>query len=355
MLFAIVDGERQRPEHSGQRGECPGCGGEVLGKCGEINIHHWAHLSGEDCDPWSEPEGEWHLAWKNKFPKEWQEQYIKSTFGSEKHRADIKIPGGPVIELQSSPISNTEIEKREKFYNKFGDGIIWIVNGKEFTDRWKTNAWGSWPKTIRKDEYDSGLHVFDRIYKDNSYEVDKEKQTQKAFNMLSDYPNINKFRITCPKPTYFLLEKDESLEDEGNWNLAPVQWPHARKCWAYAKETVFFDTCIDRCDDEIPPVVIEEIKTDQIFKRNRPNASARNPEHWDIAGEFEWIEINYFQPEISGLFEWIGTVNNGKNKKDTMINSRNKLHLPKYIVGKFHEEQSVVDNLMEMKADAPLM
>mgnify|MGYP005823692037 FL=1 len=38
-----------------------------------------------------------------------------------------------------------------------------------------------------------------------------------------------------------------------------------------------------------------------------------------------------------------------------MINDRDKLHLPKYIVGKFHEEQSVVDNLMEMRADAPLM
>jgi len=67
--------------------------------------------------------------------------------------------------------------------------------------------------------------------------------------------------------------------------------------------------------------------------------------------EYEWVEIDYFQPEVSGLFEWIGTVNNGKHSKDTMINGRDKLNLPKYIVGKFHEEWSIVDKLMEMSGE----
>jgi|TARA_R100000093_G_scaffold71463_3_gene47304 hypothetical protein len=351
MLFAIVDDERKRPEHTGQRGECPGCGGEVLGKCGEINIHHWAHLSGEDCDPWSEPEGEWHLAWKNMFPKEWQEQYIKSTFGSEKHRADIKIPGGPVIELQSSSISNEEIKKREKFYNKFSNGIIWIVNGEEFTSRWETNAWDSWPNIKKKGRYYSRDHVFSRIYSDASYEATKEIQREKAFELIFEYPDINRFKVCCDRPTYFTLEKDESLDDNNSCDLTPVQWPHTRKCWAYAQAPVFFDTGIERCDDEVPPVVKQEIKTEKVLKRNRPNADIRIPYHWDVAGEYEWVEIDYFQPEVSGLFEWIGTVNNGKHSKDTMINGRDKLNLPKYIVGKFHEEWSIVDKLMEMSGE----
>ena len=352
MLFADVDGNRQRPESSGQRGECPGCGGEVLGKCGDINIHHWAHLSGEDCDPWSEPEGEWHLAWKNKFPKEWQEQSIKSTFGSETHRADIKIPGGPVIELQSSSISNTEIEKREKFYNKFGNGIIWIVNGEEFTDRWETHKWNDW---IGYSTTSKWHHVFDNIYEDISREVSKSEQQLRAFNLMRGDSKINKFRITCPRPTYFILEKDKSLDKDDDWNLTPIQWPHARKCWAYSKETVFFDTCIERFEDGMPANVIEEIKKDQVFRRNRSNADIRNPDHWDVAGEFEWIEIHYFQQEISGLFEWVGTVNNGKGTGRCRINGRDKLHLPKYIIGKFHEECNVVDNLMEMSVDVSPM
>lgn len=46
----------------------------------------------------------------------------------EVHRADIKTPGGIVVEVQHSAISDTERSARESFYGN----MIWIVDGLPF-------------------------------------------------------------------------------------------------------------------------------------------------------------------------------------------------------------------------------
>ncbi|WP_425595275.1 competence protein CoiA family protein [Pseudophaeobacter arcticus] len=43
------------------RGECPYCGSEMIARCGQVKVHHWAHKSTENCDPWWENETNWHL------------------------------------------------------------------------------------------------------------------------------------------------------------------------------------------------------------------------------------------------------------------------------------------------------
>ncbi len=102
------------------RGECPQCGDELVAKCGEVVEWHWAHKS-KDCDPWSEPESEWHRTWKNCFDKQHQEVVLPP------HRADVKI-NNVVIEFQKSNISQGEIRQREKFY---GD-MVWVLNTVDF-------------------------------------------------------------------------------------------------------------------------------------------------------------------------------------------------------------------------------
>jgi hypothetical protein len=89
-------------------------------------VHHWAHQADSDCDPWFEPETEWHRDWKALFPKECTEVVIGE------HRADICIPNRGVIELQNSSISPLDIEARETHYGK---RMIWIINGKPFRER----------------------------------------------------------------------------------------------------------------------------------------------------------------------------------------------------------------------------
>ena len=106
----------------GERAKCPSCNDEVIAKCGEIKQWHWAHAGREDCDPWSEPESEWHLGWKAAF-KEAQREIVIGP-----HRADLLTESGTVIELQHSAISPEVIKDREAFYGK----MIWVIDSAPF-------------------------------------------------------------------------------------------------------------------------------------------------------------------------------------------------------------------------------
>lgn len=127
MLIAIVDGERQPPRR-GMRGACPFCRREVLAKCGQKKIWHWAHMHLSECDPWWENETDWHRAWKSFFPIEWQEVEHRNLSTGERHVADVKTPRGMVMEFQNSPMALEEMMSRESFYER----MIWVVNGAMF-------------------------------------------------------------------------------------------------------------------------------------------------------------------------------------------------------------------------------
>lgn len=120
MRLARVEGLAGRHVASrdfrGQPAFCPVCDGALLPKCGSIRIHHWAHRVAE-CDPWWEPETEWHRRWKERFPEVYQEVTVGP------HRADVKTDR-LVIELQHSPISPEVIRAREEFYGE----MIWIFD-----------------------------------------------------------------------------------------------------------------------------------------------------------------------------------------------------------------------------------
>jgi len=123
MKFANVCGKRTETT-KGARGVCPCCGSEVIARCGTKRINHWAHKKDSDCDHWWEPETEWHRAWKEHFPADWQEVVCKADDG-EKHIADVQLSNGNVIEFQRSPIDPEERTSRENFYKN----LIWVVDG----------------------------------------------------------------------------------------------------------------------------------------------------------------------------------------------------------------------------------
>lgn len=120
MLIANVDGQRSfaNPESIGR---CDICDSEVIPKCGRIVTWHWAHKTLEDCDTWAESITQWHADWQSRFPKEMREIPIG------KHRADILLSNGRVLEFQHSGISVDQIEEREAHY---GD-MIWIFDAVE--------------------------------------------------------------------------------------------------------------------------------------------------------------------------------------------------------------------------------
>jgi hypothetical protein len=120
MQFALNQSKQRIKPAPKAIGFCPSCGSSLIPKCGQILCWHWSHKT-LDCDPWYEPESEWHRNWKSLFPDDWQEVTMSN------HRADVKTPHG-VIEFQASSISSTEVQEREEFYGK----MIWVVKADTF-------------------------------------------------------------------------------------------------------------------------------------------------------------------------------------------------------------------------------
>ena len=67
---------------------------------------------------------EWHRAWQDEFPVDWQEFGQKAPSG-ESHYADVMTERSWVLEFQHSLIKPEERRSREAFYEK----LIWIVDG----------------------------------------------------------------------------------------------------------------------------------------------------------------------------------------------------------------------------------
>lgn len=124
MKYALINGYRTEAT-KGAKGPCPVCGSELVAKCGETRVNHWAHKGNRNCDPWWENETEWHRSWKDNFPKEWQEIIYKDEESGEKHIADVKTDSGWVLEFQHSYINPEERLSRNSFYHK----LVWIVDG----------------------------------------------------------------------------------------------------------------------------------------------------------------------------------------------------------------------------------
>lgn len=126
MQFALVDNRRSEAR-PGLKGTCPTCGSAMIAKCGPRIMHHWAHASLRDCDPWWENETQWHRDWKALFPEECREIHHVAPDG-EIHRADIKTYTGIYIEVQHSNMPDSERIAREEFYQN----LVWIIDGRPF-------------------------------------------------------------------------------------------------------------------------------------------------------------------------------------------------------------------------------
>lgn len=141
MKFALLSGRRVEAQPK-LRAICPACSGEVIAKCGQHIVWHWAHSSRSHCDQWWESETDWHREWKNRFPSEWQEVPRIDDRTGELHIADVKTAANLVIEFQRSSIHLDEVRAREDFY----DRMIWVIDGrKNDTDRFNFNIMRSSP------------------------------------------------------------------------------------------------------------------------------------------------------------------------------------------------------------------
>lgn len=139
MKYALIDNTKTEAS-KGAKGVCPICGSELIAKCGEVKVNHWAHKGSRNCDPWWENETEWHRSWKNNFSSEWQEIILTDDQTGEKHIADVRTAHDLVIEFQHSHLDPLERAKRESFYKH----MVWVVDG--------TRLKGDFPRFLKGKE-----------------------------------------------------------------------------------------------------------------------------------------------------------------------------------------------------------
>lgn len=109
---------------------CEMCKEELIVKAANstFKAKHFAHKPNSYCvDDWSNHDmSEWHIEWQNHFPECNRE--VPLSDGAESHRADVLI-NGFVVEFQHSPITLNDFVKRNNFYTKCGQKVIWVFDG----------------------------------------------------------------------------------------------------------------------------------------------------------------------------------------------------------------------------------
>lgn len=125
---------------------CPQCNAKMVLKRGDVRDHHFAHPNNSPCsDTWHYDMTGWHREWQDRFPKECQEIVVSANGRS--HRADVLIENNKVVfEFQHSPMTSSEFEERNDFYNSLGYKVVWIfdVEDQYENDKLetiKTNTW----------------------------------------------------------------------------------------------------------------------------------------------------------------------------------------------------------------------
>ena len=237
MLIAKNEtGERIRPEPS-LSGLCPMCDGEMIAKCGDINIWHWAHKS--ECPYNYEIETAWHRDWKQAFPPEWIETVIVQH--GERHRADVFTDYQIAIEFQHSSISYEDIRKREQAYTH----MIWVFDCIDANEDGRIIQTGSrfeWmnPKKIfscRKPMYlDIGKGSIIRVKGQIEYRKGYTSAVEFDGHMLlkTDFiKHFNEipidFKVVCPpllnEVTYFMCHERRKRKIE---DCLKSYWPWAR-------------------------------------------------------------------------------------------------------------------------------
>lgn len=202
MLIAITEtNKRIKVQEKGQRGQCPKCGSEVIAKCGQIKIWHWAHKATHGCE-WYSTESEWHRQWKSLFPENRIEVYV------DQNRADAIDATGRVWEFQNSYLNGEEIEEREEAYINLL--WIWNVKGQQklitfYKYERDTSYEVYWYKLRNYRLYDEGSKKFTSYWEADDF-CDKMKRYGWTVGFRSihftDFRDSNKYRAEAVHAEY---------------------------------------------------------------------------------------------------------------------------------------------------------
>lgn len=172
---------------------CPVCGSDLITKRGEVNAHHFAHKTTTECDDWYEM-SEWHRYWQGKFPEQYREIILNKD--GVKHINDVKV-NNLLIEFQHSPISVTNINKRNEFYTQFGT-LVWLFDVKDIAKNIEMTtedllAWKWRNKSILM-AADDNVHVYLQKSNQEIFRIDYFKLEDAYISKLDEDGFMNDLR-----------------------------------------------------------------------------------------------------------------------------------------------------------------
>jgi hypothetical protein len=181
------------------RSSCPSCDAELIAKCGHIVSWHWAHIAA-DCDPWSEPESEWHIGWKDRF--EAAGATVEVVMGE--HRADVVTPDGGIVELQGGYLPAEDIVQREAFY---GPTLTWIYRC-HWRDRLQFGRYGFWwrngAKSMTLHQQPLWWHVGDELWNVRLSLITRDDDSERVLGKVVE-KRSDVIELRVPQPTQMTL------------------------------------------------------------------------------------------------------------------------------------------------------
>ncbi|KXT79260.1 competence protein CoiA family protein [Streptococcus sp. DD13] len=112
---------------------CPGCGGQLIFKKGEVLQAHFAHRSLQDCLAYSENESPQHLELKASLYR-WLRQTkaveIEYAFPEIQQIADLFVFPNLALEIQCSSLSIQRLKDRTRSYHNNGQRVLWLLGEK---------------------------------------------------------------------------------------------------------------------------------------------------------------------------------------------------------------------------------
>lgn len=137
MLYgATKNGERTLAKKN-IKATCPYCKGNLIAKCGDIIVHHWAHKEAKTC-PYSQGMTQWHYKWLANYDElsshGWQVEYLFENIRFDAYNPETK----QAIEFQRM-IDIDYISKKIQICQQAGIKIFWVINPKIFENFVYTN------------------------------------------------------------------------------------------------------------------------------------------------------------------------------------------------------------------------
>ncbi|GFH39812.1 competence protein CoiA [Lactococcus insecticola] len=110
---------------------CPACKSQVRLKHGQIKLPHFAHVSLDACQSFSENESVQHLTLKKRlyhwFKADHQKVEVEYFLSELNQTPDLLVNDRIAIEIQCSPLSVKRLGERTETYRAHGYQVIWLM------------------------------------------------------------------------------------------------------------------------------------------------------------------------------------------------------------------------------------